>query len=167
MFLDHDVQDFINTKAIDFEKRGWATTYLLLNENALESGKLQIEGYFSLTHKAVMFDDEVSGTIRKKIASTKKAEIHPFVLIGQLGKSIVRNDDDTFSYSEITSEELLNDALGIIEQSSEFIINRNVIIECKPIEKVQNIYSNYGFVELQFDGELHTMYLRLDHSIDF
>lgn len=35
--LDHDVQDFINTKAIDFEKRGWATTYLLLNESKVQS----------------------------------------------------------------------------------------------------------------------------------
>lgn len=166
-WLDPDVQDFINTKAIDFEKRGWATTYLVLNEDDFENGKLHIEGYFSLSHKAVLFDDVVSITTRKKISGTKKADIHPFVLIGQLGKNITKNEDGTFSYSEISSKDLLDDALSIIQQSSEFIVNRNIIIECKSIEKVQKIYSNYGFVELQFDGELHTMYLRLDHSIDF
>ena len=52
---DHDVQDFLNTKAINFEKRGWVTTYLLLSQEAFEQGILKIEGYFSLTHKAVVF----------------------------------------------------------------------------------------------------------------
>lgn len=32
-YKDADVQDFLNNKAIDFELRGWATTYLLLNSD--------------------------------------------------------------------------------------------------------------------------------------
>ena len=166
-YPDHDVQDFLNTKAISFEKRGWASTYLLLNEEALLSGEIKIEGYFSLTHKAVFFDTEVSRSTRNKITGAKEAETHSFVLIGQLGKSIVHNEDGSTTPSPITSKNLLDDAFNIIRQSSEYIICRNVIVECKSIEKIQKIYSDYGFNELQFDGELHTMYLKIDNSIDF
>lgn len=166
-YPDHDVQDFLNTKAISFEKRGWASTYLLLNEEALLSGEIKIEGYFSLTHKAVFFDTEVSKSTRNKISGHKETETHSFVLIGQLGKSIIHNTDGSVTASELTSKNLLDDAFNIIRQSSEFIICRNVIVECKPIEKIQKIYSDYGFNELQFDGVLHTMYLKIDNSIDF
>lgn len=166
-YPDHDVQDFLNTKAISFEKRGWASTYLLLNEEALFCGEIKIEGYFSLTHKAVFFDTGVSKSTRNKISGHKETETHSFVLIGQLGKSIIHNTDGSVTASELTSKNLLDDAINIIRQSSEYIICRNVIVECKPIEKIQKIYSDYGFNELQFDGELHTMYLKIDNSIDF
>ncbi len=164
---DPDVQDFINNKALDFEKRGWASTYLLMNTKDFEEGVLNIEGYFSLTHKAVIFNLEVSGSTRNKLAGTKKAESQSFVLIGQLGKHIDLKEDGTCEVSELTAKELLDDAMGIIGKSSEYIICRNIIIECKPIEKIQEIYRNYGFSELQFDGGLHTMYLKLEHSIGF
>ncbi len=164
---DTDVQDFLNTKAIDFEKRGWATTYLLLNQDEFDEGVLQVEGYFSLTHKAVIFDEDVSGSTRNKLAGTKRAECESFVLIGQLGKYMEQRGDDEIISSSLTSDELLRDALDTISKASDYIISRNIIIECKPIEKVQKIYSDFGFVELQFDGELHTMYLKTEHKIDF
>ena len=44
---DLDVQEFLNKKAVNFERRGWATTYLLLSEVDFEQGVLRIEGYFS------------------------------------------------------------------------------------------------------------------------
>ncbi len=89
------------------------------------------------------------------------------MLIGQLGKYIGEAEDGSILASSLTSEELLHDALGIIGNSSDYIISRNIIIECKPIEKVQKIYRDYGFVELQFDGELHTMYLKTELGIEF
>lgn len=166
---DHDVQDFLNTKAINFEKRGWATTYLLLTKEAFENGELKIEGYFSLTHKAVVFGDDASLSKRQKLTGKKKAETESFVLIGQLGKSIVDNGDGTITESSLTANDLLGDAFSIIQQSSDFIICRNVIIECKPIEKVKKLYEDYGFINLQYDEveKLHTLYLRLDSNIIF
>ena len=166
---DPDVQDFLNSKAIQFETRGWATTYLLLSQEAFDNGELKIEGYFSLTHKAVVFADEVSLSARNKLTGSKVAQTESFVLIGQLGKSIILNEDGTFCASELSATELLNDAVGIIQKSSDYIISRNIIIECKPIEKIKNIYETYGFTDLQYaeqDG-LHTLYLRLGNQIPF
>lgn len=164
---DTDVQDFLNNKAIDFEIRGWATTYLLLNGDDFENGILTVEGYFSLTHKAVIFDEDVSGSMRNKLTGTKRAESQSFVLIGQLGKYMNKIDKENIVSSKLTSQELLDDAMGIVSKSSDYIICRNVIIECKDIDKVRQIYRDYGFSELQFDGDLHTMYLKLEHSIVF
>lgn len=166
-YKDADVQDFLNNKAIDFELRGWATTYLLLNSDDFDDGVLTVEGYFSLTHKAVIFDDDVSGSMRNRLTGTKRAESQSFVLIGQLGKHMESLDDGSIAASDLTSQELLNDAIGVVSKASDYIICRNIIIECKDIDKVRQIYRDYGFAELQFDGELHTMYLKLEHSIEF
>ena len=38
---DKDVQEFLNNKAINFETRGWATTYLLLSQEAFENGEFK------------------------------------------------------------------------------------------------------------------------------
>ena len=166
---DLDVQGFLNHKAIDFEVRGWATTYLLLSRERFDSGDLFVEGYFALTHKAVIFDSKVSLSSRKKIAGTKTAETESFVLIGQLGKRIGCTSDGTTVCSSLTAVDLLNDAMSIIEQSSNYIISRNVIVECKPIEKIKHIYEHYGFADLQYDEQeaLHTLYLRVENKITF
>ena len=168
-FKDNDVQNFLNFSAIDFEKRGRATTYLLFSKEKFENGDLFIEGYFSLTHKAVIYKESVSLSSRKKISGNKKTETESFALIAQLAKRMERKDDGNEVISELTSEELLNDAMRIIEESSNYIICRNVMIECKPIEKVKNIYEKYGFHDLQKskNEELHTLYLKIDNKIIF
>lgn len=166
---DADVQDFLNNKAIDFEIRGWATTYLLLSRKEFDHNKLKIEGYFSLTHKAVIFAGNVSLSARKKLAGSKKAQTESFVLIGQLGKNISLSDDGTICASKLSAKELLDDAIRIIQYSSNYIICRNIIIECKPIKKIKDIYESYGFTDLQYDenDDLHTLYLRLENQITF
>ena len=163
------VQDFLNSKAICYEKRGWATTYLLLNEDKFKNGELFIEGYFSLTHKAVVFNDMASLSSRKKLSGKKSTQTESFVLIGQLGKRIEYTEDGTTNSSQLTATDLLNDAMAIIEQSSNYIVSRNVIIECKPVQKIKEIYENYGFADLQYDEQrkLHTLYLRMENKIIF
>ena len=166
---DLDVQDFLNSKALDFEKRGWATTYLLLSKDAFDNGKLYIEGYFSLTHKAVVFNDGVSLSSRKKLAGDKKSGNRIFVLIGQFGKRIEHMGNGAITSSHLKGVDLLNDAMSIIEQSSDYIICRNIMIECKPIDKVKSIYKSYGFTDLQYDESesLYTLYLRTENRISF
>lgn len=166
---DLDVQAFLNSQAIDFELRGWATTYLLLSKEDFNNHRLFVEGYFSLTHKAVVFNEGVSLSSRKKISGLKKAKTESFVLIGQLGKRIEYANDGELVCSRLTAIDLLNDAMTVIEQSSDLIICRNVIIECKPIEKIKRLYESYGFTDLQYDelDGLHTLYLRMENKITF
>lgn len=167
--LDPDVQDFLNNKAIDFEKKGLATTYLLLSKDKFDEGIIDVEGYFSLTHKAVTLCEDVSKSLKKKIGRSTNTQVSSFVLIGQLGKKIIKKDENVLIASELSATELLNDALSIIQESSEFIVCRNIIIECKPIDKVKQIYEDYGFTNLQYDSKekLHTLYLKLENSVVF
>ncbi len=143
--------------------------YLLLSRKEFDHNKLKIEGYFSLTHKAVIFAGNVSLSARKKLAGSKKAQTESFVLIGQLGKNISLSDDGTICASKLSAKELLDDAIRIIQYSSNYIICRNIIIECKPIKKIKDIYESYGFTDLQYDenDDLHTLYLRLENQITF
>lgn len=166
---DLDVESFLKEKAIDFEIRGWATTYLLLNESALNAGEIKVDGYFSLTHKAVAFNEDVSKSKRDKVSGNKDSQMSSFILIGQLAKYMEETYGGKIITSKITGKELLDDAFQIISNCSDYIINRNVIVECKPIEKVRKIYEAYGFSDLQFDEEdkLHMMYLKLENSIKF
>ena len=164
---DLDVQEFLNKKAVNFERRGWATTYLLLSEVDFEQGVLRIEGYFSLTHKAVLFNSDVSLSLRKKLTGVKKSTIESFVLIGQLGKRIGYYSNGEYDESTINAEEIIDDAIAVIQMSSKYIINKHVIVECKPIQKVKQIYTDYGFSDLQYSKNegLHTLYLKLDNDI--
>ena len=50
---DADIETFLRTKAIEFEKRGYCTVYLILDEEAFENGKLFIQAYFTLSHKSI------------------------------------------------------------------------------------------------------------------
>lgn len=160
---DEDVEQFLRERAILFEIRGWATTYLLLNREKFEKNELWVEGYFSLTHKAVSFLEDVSKTTRGRVSGNRNATTESFVLIGQLGKYIGRDG----TISPLSGKDLLDDAMGIISQSSDLIINRNIMIECKPIEQVKKVYLDYGFHDLQFDEGLHTMYLQLKIPVCF
>ena len=164
---DLDVQEFLNKKAVNFERRGWATTYLLLSEVDFEQGVLRIEGYFSLTHKAVLVNSDVSLSLRKKLTGVKQSTIESFVLIGQLGKRIGYYSNGEYDESTINAEEIIDDAIAVIQMSSKYIINKHVIVECKPIQKVKQIYTDYGFSDLQYSKNegLHTLYLKLDNDI--
>lgn len=90
-------------------------------------------------------------------------------MIGQLGKRIERMGNGAITSSHLTGVDLLNDAMSIIEQSSDYIVCRNIIIECKPIDKVRSIYKSYGFTDLQYDEfeSLYTLYLRTENRIIF
>ena len=164
---DLDVQEFLNKKAVDSERRGWATTYLLLSDVDFEQGVLRIEGYFSLTHKAVLFNSDVSLSLRKKLTGVKQSTIESFVLIGQLGKRIGYYSNGEYDESAINAEEIIDDAIAVIQMSSKYIINKHVLVECKPIQKVKQIYTDYGFSDLQYSKNegLHTLYLKLDNDI--
>jgi len=45
---DSDIENFIKNKAILFDSKGKSKTHLLLNEDALADGRIEIAAYFSL-----------------------------------------------------------------------------------------------------------------------
>lgn len=143
-------------KAIQYEDRGWCSTYVLVNENKLEKEqKLFVEGYFSLSNKVIELSNSISKTKKKKLFNglDKNDEYMHFILIGQLGKFIDEEDSKSI-LGEISGRELLNQAFEIIFQVKERIVCNCILIECKDEVKVRKIYEGYGFQELQKEDGL-------------
>ena len=64
---DSDIETFLRYKAILFEERHWCSTYLLFNKEKYIKQEFRIEGYFTLSNKALFISDEVSGNVKKKL----------------------------------------------------------------------------------------------------
>ena len=162
---DADIETFLHTKAVEFEKRGYCTVYLILDEEEFENGRLSIQAYFTLSHKSLGINPEVSKTVRGKIAANREAELVHFVLIGQLGKYIEKDIAGKYHSTNISAEDILNDAFDVIQRASDIIVCRGVLVECSSEEKVHTVYKNYGFSYLQYDEPHYQFYKRIPNNI--
>ena len=142
--LNADVEDFIKNKAVDYEKRWFSKTYLVINEKA------EIIAYFTLALKTLFFTDEVSNSKKKYIHGlTNKITNVPVILIGQLSKNLEFND-------EISGGELLELALKVIYEIRELIGGRICLVETladDSNEKVMDFYLRNDFIKLQTDDD--------------
>lgn len=148
---DQDIENFLKNKALEYEKRKWCSTYLLMDKDKMLAGEFFIEGFFTLSFKSVSLSDDISNSTRKKLYGgiNKKDKHIPFVLIGQLAKYIDKKNEENVEKSSITSNDLLEGAFEIIEQVNERIPLRCVLVECKALEKLCNMYEECGFRKLQ------------------
>ncbi len=159
---DLDIETFLHTNAEQYLERGWCNVYLILNEASFLNGELKIEAYFTLSHKTLCVTSDMTKTKVREIDGFKTAQSLHFVLIGQLGKYIFKNDDNTYTRSEITSKEIIDYAFEIIYAASDLIPCRCVLVECSDEEKVRNTYEKYGFKFFQNDGKHNQYYKVLD-----
>ena len=144
---DEDIETFLHDKAIDFSNRGWCSVYLLLNEDSFYAGELKIEAYFTLSHKSMVADPaNMSGSAITRYGGFKSAKTLDFVLIGQLGKYI-----DEEKRSEISGNDILDEAFDVIRQASELIPCKYALVECSDEAKVRAFYENYHFSFFQKD----------------
>ena len=158
---DKDIEDFLHNKAIDFFNRGWCSVYILFNEEAFNNKSLVIEAYFTLSQKSLVSDPEtMSLNAIKQYGGFKSAKTLNFVLIGQLGKWVVGNEDEGYTRSSVSSKEILDKAFEIIHSAAELIPCRHTMVECSDNPKVIKAYTDYGFRFFQKDGE-HNQYCKL------
>ncbi len=154
---DKDIESFLQTKAVTYEKRGWCSIYLLINrEKFFHNGTIRVDGYFTLSNKIVMLTDMVSGAKRRKLFSglKKESDMAHFILIGQLGKYIDRQGEDG-AVGDTSAAQLLDRAFEIIYEVKKRIACSCVLIECKDESKLCQLYEDYGFRKLQRSGDMH------------
>lgn len=157
---DEDIESFLRYKSLDYLDRSWCAIYLIVDENAFDNGKIEILAYFTLSHKSLI-PEKASKTKVKEVSGFKTAETVHFVLIGQLGKYIERKADESIKAADITGTMILDKAMEIIHASSDLIPCRCVLVETTANEKVQKIYTDYGFSHFQYDGEHDQFYKRI------
>jgi len=137
---DSDVETFLKTKAIDFEKRDKSRTYLVFDD--LGTALL---GYYTLSLKALPFSQNVSKSIVKSIDGfSKDIRAVGIVLVGQFGK-------DNNKAKNINGEYLFNICMETVYMVQDLIGGRFVMLECHEIEKVVQFYERQGFESLQYD----------------
>lgn len=144
-----DVEEYIHSKAIEFERFGISTTYLVFDE-----GTSILLGFFSLANKPLTMGkknfNNLSSSQRKKLKKSgreigNKFQINSY-LIGQIGKNYSNEVKD--SVSEITGTELLTLAYNKIVEASNLITAKYVWIECDDIVYLDKFYKDFGFVPI-------------------
>ncbi len=140
-----DVEDFIQTRAVEFARQKIAMTYLVFSDHAHP----ELLGYFTLANKFVSItENALSKTLQKRIAkfSQYDGELHRFLvsmpLIAQLG----RNFNPHLS-AAISGQELLNAACCKVQEAQFIIGGKTVYIECADSPKLFQFYTASQFVQ--------------------
>lgn len=159
---DTDIETFLHENAIPYYKRKLCSVFLLLNEEAFCDGRLQIDAYFTLSHKSIIAETVATTPSQKRKVTGGFADkpILEFILIGQLGKHVEMHEDGTTYRAEISGAEILDKAFEVMQQASQLIPSRCALIECSDEPKVQKVYKDYHFTFLQRD-EVHNQYYKI------
>ena len=137
---DSDVETFLKTKSVDFEKRDKSRTYLVF-----EDSSMALLGYYTLSLKALPFSKNVSKSTVKSIDGfSKDIRAVGIVLIGQFGK-------DHTKAKHIDGDYLFSICMETVYWVQDLIGGRFVMLECHEIEKIVEFYQRQGFESLQYD----------------
>jgi hypothetical protein len=133
---DLDVETFLKTNAVKYEKIGLSRTYLYITDDVYQ----RIAAYFSVAIAATSFQG---------ISKSRKAKVLGFkpgrdtkdhfggILIGQLARS------DLFDQSAINGKKMIDDAKDIIKQGRYFLGGKIVYLDCK--EPLIEFYQENGY----------------------
>lgn len=147
-----DVESFLQTKAIRFEKSHNARTHLIVDTD--DSSLL---AYFSLTFKEVVLPEALSGTQVKKLDGiSKRATNIRAYLIGQLAKN------QAITGNELCLRDIMDFAYSVIEKAWLSVGGRIILIECEDNIRLLDHYQEHGFERLQKDGDLVQLYQLFD-----
>ena len=127
---DKEREDFLHNKAIAFEKKEMARTYIAFQNNP-------IVGYFTLSIRClhVPNDQNVSRSLSKKMNTDPDNNVAQSYLLGQLGRA-------DYSYKGMGAD-LLEDAMGIVKQANGLVGCRVVRVDCQ--DELIPYYEQHGF----------------------
>lgn len=143
---NEDVEQFLKSKAIIFDKQSISKTHLVFTSYKNE---IVLIGYFTLANKDFSVPiKSISRTLRDRVkkfgtfdSSLKEYKISA-PLIAQLGKNF------TNSYNKlITGDELLQMACEMVAEVQMYIGGKIVYIECEDKPKLVEFYTRNGFRE--------------------
>ncbi|MCX7904987.1 MAG: hypothetical protein N2486_10825, partial [Caloramator sp.] len=146
---DLDIELFLKTKAISFEKLGKSRTFIIYNEDKAET-EFQILAYYTLALQVLKVNEKLSNRKIKEFDGLS-AKIHgekilefPTILIGQLGKNDLYKDT-------ISGDEIMNYCFNTILDGQMRLGGRLIMLECKDIPYLIKFYERYGFRKIEKD----------------
>ena len=151
---DEDIETFLHSRAVEFEKLSKARTYLICDvEQISKEGfcldQLKIYGYVAIALKILSVPEEWSNRKRKELDGLS-AKIHgepikdfSCYLIGQLSRNSKVPRDS------ISGKDLLQLAYDVIAAAIDAVGGRYMMIECREEKKLVDFYLANGFEEIQ------------------
>lgn len=142
---DEELTSFLTDYAVMYELVGRSRTYFIIDEDQLPA--FAVLGYFTISLHTISLPDCLTNRQIQRLdgfsAKNKNGRLTalPAYLIGQLAKN------DAFAHC-ITGRELLEYAFSIIKRIYAEAGGRIVAIDCRPIEKLRQFYSDNGFVQI-------------------
>lgn len=146
-----DIESFLHNRAVEFENLSKARTYLVCEEEQLESNSLEhvtIYGYISLALKILTIPDVISNRMRKELDGFS-AKIHgepvhdiPCYLIGQLSRN------SAVPKELLSGSELISYACDVIAGAVDAVGGRYMMIECRDKQKLIHFYQQNLFKEI-------------------
>ncbi len=148
----HDVENFLKTNAILFNKTGISGTHLILSSY---KNKTVLVAYFTVANKELSISkknvSKMSKTMQKKIRQrailneeNSLYRINAF-LIGQIGKNY---SSDALNCTNINGIDILNKANDLLLELQKGAGGSFAWIEYEDVEALRRIYSVFGFSEI-------------------
>ena len=130
---DSDREDFLHSKAVIFEKKSMARTYLAIIDD-------MIAGYFTLSIRCLQVPDDqnISKSLSKRMNIDPDNNVAQCYLLGQLGKA-------DYSYKGMGAD-LLEEAVAIVKQANELVGCRVIRLDC--MDELIPYYEQHGFTYL-------------------
>ena len=140
------IEHFLRDNAVSCARQRFAITYLAINMTG------ELAGFFTLTHKPVLFDNErLDGKRKRRVRQfcVRPLDAHKdensqllasAFLIAQLAKNSIHLNGET-----ITGSELLKSAFQVLEGIQKSIGGGLVFLECEDEPKLLDFYEKNGF----------------------
>lgn len=132
---DRDLEDFLVKRAVDFERRWIARTYLVT-----EIDNMKIVAYFSVALKCMYIpqDAPVSNNLKKRMNVDGRTGVAQSYLIGQISRS-----DNS---EKGIGSDILDYAVDIIRKAAELVGCRMIRLDCK--DGLVSFYERNGFIHI-------------------
>lgn len=167
--MDEDIESYVKTKAIGFEKAGISRTHLVY---AIVDHKALFVGMYSLVSKPLFFDEKLSKKERKLYYGTKfnvgaelssdpmvryKEKYVQSILLGQISKNFFNHNN-----KYITGDILINLAFTKIVEWYRLMGGVCIHLDCQNKEPLKRFYTKHGFIyykKREVDGKIYLVYV--------
>lgn len=143
--MNQDVEQFIRTKAVEFDRQALARTYVVLTSY---QKKPVLVGYFTIALKSIQIEKtalnrNTRDRIKRFASYSKDTDTYTMSspLIAQLGKNYANGYNQL-----ITGDELFTFALEKVSEIHFLGGGKIVYLECEETENLIRFYQRHGFV---------------------
>lgn len=150
---EHDVENFLKTKSIVFDRQRLAGTHLVFSQY---KNKAVLVGYFTINNKPLVFTKRMlskcSNSLKKKLY--QRGETHSnndnliiqSYLIAQIGKNY---SEEALATKSINGRDLLTLAYEMILNGANVFGGSFIWVEYEDVDKLREYYKSFGFIEIE------------------